>query len=310
MRGVHATDPATPGIAAAERIEMEPGFAADSQPTTTRGTGNRRARAVADRDRVTELWIRRMEHRDHLLAIDRRSAHGHPRATVPHRAASVRCAGGPVGSDWDANMLRVGITERLDPSERPSMGLAIRPDMRHHAWMSNTTIDPVASPAAYQTLLLSLLGDDDPAIVQAATEARLRDLVAEAGPKLRVRPEPTEWSVLEGLGHIVDAELVVSGRVRWILAEDEPDIVPYDQDRWVNGLRHREDEPEDLLALFVSLRTANLRLWATRNPNEFARIGIHRERGPESYELTVRLLAGHDRFHIAQIERTLAAVTR
>jgi hypothetical protein len=176
--------------------------------------------------------------------------------------------------------------------------------------MSNATIDPVATPAAYQALLLSLLGDDDPAVVQAATEARLRELVAEAGPKLRTRPEPAEWSVLEGLAHMVDGELVVGARVRWILAEDEPDIVPYDQDRWVDGLRHREDEPEDLLALFVALRTANLRLWATRKPDELDRVGIHRERGPESYDLTVRLLAGHDRFHIAQIERTLAALNR
>jgi hypothetical protein len=176
--------------------------------------------------------------------------------------------------------------------------------------MSDVTIDPVASPTAYQDMLLSLLGDDDPAIVFAATEKRLRELVAEAGPQLRVRPEPTEWSVLEGVGHFVDAELVVSARVRWILAEDEPDIVPYDQDRWVDGLRHRDDDPDDLLALFAALRAANLRLWATRTNEERGRLGIHRERGPESYELTVRLLAGHDRFHIAQAERALATVRR
>lgn len=32
------------------------------------------------------------------------------------------------------------------------------------------------------------------------------------------------------------------------------------------------------------------------------------ERGPESYELTFRLIAGHDRFHLAQAERTLATI--
>lgn len=182
--------------------------------------------------------------------------------------------------------------------------------MRHHRGMTKTTIDPVATPAAYQDMLLSLLGDDDPAMVIAATEKRLRELVTEAGPHLRVRPAPAEWSVLECLGHFVDAELVVSARVRWILAEDQPDIVPYDQDRWVDGLRHREDEPDDLFALFAALRTANLQLWATRSEEERTRLGIHRERGPESYELTIRLLAGHDRFHIAQVERAIAAVRR
>jgi hypothetical protein len=176
--------------------------------------------------------------------------------------------------------------------------------------MSDVTIDPVASPAAYQAELLSWLGDDDPAVAQAATVARLRELVTAAGDRLRIRPEPAEWSVLECIAHLADSELITSARVRWILAEDEPDIVGYDQDRWVDGLRHRDDDPADLIGLFEALRGANLRLWASRDPAERARLGIHRERGPESYELTTRLQAGHDRFHIAQAERTLAAVTR
>jgi DinB superfamily len=176
--------------------------------------------------------------------------------------------------------------------------------------MSDVTIDPVASPAAYQAQLLSWLGDDDPAVVQAGTVTRLRELVAAAGDRLRVRPEPGEWSVLECVAHLTDSELVTSARVRWILAEDQPDIVGYDQDRWVDRLRHIEDDPADLIGLFQALRGANLRLWESRQPAERARIGIHRERGPESYELITRLQAGHDRFHVAQAERTLAAVTR
>ena len=49
--------------------------------------------------------------------------------------------------------------------------------------------------------------------------------------------------MIECVGHLVDAELVVATRVRWILAEDEPDIVGYDQDRWVDALRHRDADP-------------------------------------------------------------------
>jgi hypothetical protein len=169
-------------------------------------------------------------------------------------------------------------------------------------------IDPVNSPEAYRGELLRLLGDDDPAVVQSATAARLRELVQTAAERLRVRPEPTEWSVIECIGHLVDGEIVVSGRLRWILAEDEPDIVGYDQDLWVDGLRHHADDPEHLLALFEALRDANLRLWAATPVEARARFGRHRERGPESYDMTTRLAAGHDRFHIAQAERALAAV--
>jgi hypothetical protein len=170
------------------------------------------------------------------------------------------------------------------------------------------TVDPVAEPDDYRREILSWLGDDEPAAVLAATTAALRAIVRDADDRLRVRPEPLEWSVIECVGHLVDAELVVATRVRWILAEDEPDIVGYDQDRWVDTLRHRDADPEDLIALFDAVRSSNLRLWAATPLAAREQFGRHRESGPESYEMTVRLAAGHDRFHLAQAERALAAV--
>ncbi len=173
---------------------------------------------------------------------------------------------------------------------------------------TTTSPDPVSAPAAYQALLLSLLGEDDPAGVQAATPGALRALVAEAADELRRRPEPAEWSVLECTGHVLDAEIVCSGRYRFILAQDQPPLPGYDQDRWVERLRHGEDDPADLLALFEALRWANLALWQRTPVPQRARVGMHAERGPESYELTFRLMAGHDRFHLDQARRTLAAL--
>ena len=169
--------------------------------------------------------------------------------------------------------------------------------------------DPVLTPAAYQASLLAALGDDDPAEAQATTPARLRAIVAEAGELLRLRPEPGEWSVLECLAHIADGELASSARYRWIVAQDEPDLIGYDQDAWVERL-HAGEDPDVLLGMFDALRRANLDLWARLPVADRARLGIHRERGPESYELTFRLLAGHDRIHLAQASRALAAVRR
>lgn len=168
--------------------------------------------------------------------------------------------------------------------------------------------DPVADPDAYRTEILGWLGHDDPAVVQAGTTERLRAIVGAASDRLRDRPAPTEWSVIECIGHLLDSEIVTTGRVRWIVAEEEPAILGYDQDRWVDGLRHRDDDPDALIALFDALRTANLRLWATTPPNARERVGIHSERGAESYALTWRLVAGHDRFHLAQAGRALAAL--
>jgi hypothetical protein len=169
-------------------------------------------------------------------------------------------------------------------------------------------IDPVTSPGEYQRMLLDLLGRDDPAGVQAATPRTLRQLADEAGADLRTRPEEHEWSVLECIGHIWDAEIVASARYRWIIAHDQPRLLGYDQDRWVERLDHLDSEPEELLVPFTALRSANLALWGRTKAADRDRVGIHEERGPESYDLTFRLLAGHDRFHVAQARRTLQAI--
>ena len=134
----------------------------------------------------------------------------------------------------------------------------------------------------------------------------------EAGAHERLgrsaRPEPDEWSVLECLGHVTDSELVVASRYRWIVAQDEPPLVGYDQDLWVDRLHHNEDDPEVLLETFEALRRANLALWARSTGQERARVGLHTERGPESFDLTFNLAAGHDRFHLDQARRALAAL--
>ncbi len=170
-----------------------------------------------------------------------------------------------------------------------------------------TSPDPVREAEAYRRSLLDALGDDDPAVAQAQTTASLRALVAKSGERLRRRPSEGEWSALQCLAHIVDGELVVAGRLRWVLAHDRPEIIGYDQDLWVDRL-HTADDPERLLAFFDALRTANLELWAATSPEDRARVGIHRERGPESVDLTFRLVAGHDRVHLAQARRALDAV--
>jgi hypothetical protein len=171
-----------------------------------------------------------------------------------------------------------------------------------------TSPDPVSEPQAYQDHLLSLLGDDDPAEVQAHAPELWRTLVAEAGDRQQIRPAAREWSVVECLGHAVDAEVVTSARYRWILAHDQPPLIGYDQDLWADKLHAaRDEDPNELLMLFEPLRNANVELWKRSDEEDRARVGIHAERGPESFDLLFRMLAGHDRFHMAQARRAFEA---
>jgi hypothetical protein len=170
------------------------------------------------------------------------------------------------------------------------------------------TPDPVLEAAAYQQMLLAALGDDDPAEAQAAAPAAIRAMLAEAGPHLRIRPEPREWSALLCLAHIADAEMVMAGRYRWVLAHDRPELIAYDQDLWVDNLHGDDDDPVVLLRQFEELRASNLALWLASSEADRARVGLHRERGPESFDLMFRMLGGHDRVHLAQAHRAIEAV--
>jgi len=171
-----------------------------------------------------------------------------------------------------------------------------------------TSPDPINDPLAYQQHLLAILGPDDPATVQEATAVSLAEVAATAGPQLRTIPQPGEWSVLGCIAHVVDAEVAMSGRYRWVLAHDRPPLVGYDQDRWVERLHPPEENVSDLLALFEPLRTANVALWRRSSQEDRARVGLHNERGPESYDLCFRMIAGHDRLHLEQAARTLDQV--
>jgi len=178
--------------------------------------------------------------------------------------------------------------------------------------MSETYMGPDFRPSEYQRGMLEIVGEDDPATIQGGAVTTWRALLDEAAGDLRTRPEPGEWSVLELLGHVVDAEIVAALRYRAAVAESRPDIVPFDQDDWVAGLHAGanapEADPEALLATFAALRAADLALWAQIPDAARRRVGIHRERGPESCGLQFVLIAGHDRFHVAQARRTLETV--
>jgi hypothetical protein len=170
--------------------------------------------------------------------------------------------------------------------------------------------DTLRAGLAYQQLLLAALGDDDPAEVQARAPAHLWALINEAGADLRTRPAAREWSVLLCVAHLADAEIVMAGRYRWVLAHDRPELVGYDQALWVDALHRDDEDPADLLRQFEVLRAANLELWRGSTEVDRAREGLHGERGPESFDLMFRMLAGHDRVHLDQARRALEAARR
>jgi hypothetical protein len=147
----------------------------------------------------------------------------------------------------------------------------------------------------------------DPVKVQATTPARLMRLIQRAaGTKLRKRPAPGKWSAGEIIAHLADGEIVTGWRIRQILGAPGAPLQAYDQDAWAAAGQYQKRDARKSLEQFRVLREANLALLKTLTPEQRKQHGMHAERGVESIDHIVQMIAGHDLNHLAQVERLLA----
>src|SRR5262245_17604592 len=160
---------------------------------------------------------------------------------------------------------------------------------------------------AYRKRLLGLLGPDDPMKVLSGTPKRLRELLGTIGASGLDRTfGPGKWSARHVFSHFADVEQAVGFRIRQTVTEaDGGAVQPFDQDLWARP--YGRLDAEAAVRAFEALRPWNLSYYRTLPAEDFGKIGLHAERGEESVETMIRMLAGHDRNHLAQLEKIAGA---
>ncbi|HYX80749.1 MAG TPA: DinB family protein [Gemmatimonadales bacterium] len=162
------------------------------------------------------------------------------------------------------------------------------------------------TPQQYTQRILGYIDGKKPLAVQAATPKKLDRLIKGVSTaRLRRRPAPQKWSVSEIVAHLADAEIVGSFRLRLILGSPGTPIVGYDPDKWVTSGHYDKRDPRKSVEQFRVLREGNLALLESLEPEQWKHSGMHAERGQESIERLVRMVAGHDINHLRQIEEIL-----
>jgi uncharacterized damage-inducible protein DinB len=158
----------------------------------------------------------------------------------------------------------------------------------------------------YTQRILSHIDGKDPLKMQAATPKTLAKLIKGASPaKLRKRPAPEKWSVAEILAHLADAEVIVGWRLRSILAAPGTPIQAYDQDALAAARNYAKHDARKSLEHFAAVRDANVALYKSLSAEQWKHYGMHAERGEETLERILHMMAGHDINHTQQIERIL-----
>jgi hypothetical protein len=156
--------------------------------------------------------------------------------------------------------------------------------------------------------MLSFVGNDDPMTILRDTPLRLSDLLSavEAGGQSR-RPSPDRWSINEIVAHMADAELVTGYRLRMILASNGTPLQAFDQDIWASTFHYGACDAGESAHLFAACRSSTLRILGRVDEALFDNFGMHAERGRETVRHLLSFYAGHDRNHLAQIERIIGS---
>jgi hypothetical protein len=163
------------------------------------------------------------------------------------------------------------------------------------------------SASQYMQRILGYAEGQQPLKIQAASAKKLERLLKGVpAAKQRKRPAPDKWSVAEIMAHLADSEIVTSFRLRQILGSPGTPIPAYDQDAWAKACGYEKSDARNSLQTFRVLREANLALLKSLTSAQWQHHGMHSERGAETIERLVKLIAGHDLNHTRQIERIVA----
>lgn len=164
------------------------------------------------------------------------------------------------------------------------------------------------TPQQYTQRMLGNVENKDPLAVQRQTAGKLARLIRGLSKKqLTRKPAPDKWSVAEILAHLVDAEIVGSWRMRHIIGNSGQPIQPFDQDAWASSFQYAKRDASKSLEVFRVLRENNLAMLKALPKELWENYGMHQERGKESVAHIIRMYAGHDLNHLAQIEKIVKA---
>lgn len=164
--------------------------------------------------------------------------------------------------------------------------------------------DATLEPAAYVAALTETLGDRDALKVYCATPDRVMDMCRGlTEDQWRIPLADGEWTPAQVVGHILDVDIVYGFRLRLVLTEDNPSFPGYNEKLFSELSR---PSPESVLNALCGLRTCNAALLTNLKPEDWHRWGTHGEQGPETIDIMVTKIAGHDLAHLNQLERTIA----
>lgn len=132
---------------------------------------------------------------------------------------------------------------------------------------------------------------------------QLRKAVAGmTAEQVRAHPVAGKWSALECVCHLVDFDPIIADRMKRVIAEEKPTLIGADENKFAARLAYDARDLDEELSILDGTRRQMARILKTLKPEDFARVGLHNERGPRTLEQLLTTAINHIPHHVKFIE--------
>jgi hypothetical protein len=204
---------------------------------------------------------------------------------VTDRRELLRDEAGDVAVCQDCGNLLIGVLPERCP-ECGAWGLTFHVFMPGH-------LPPSLEPARVVDAL-----EATPVVVQGLLRGLTEDQAASP-------PSPGEWSLREGIHHLLVTEMLLSGRMGQILETDHPRLAGLAA--WAEPLEG-DSSAVEVYERFDRSRRATVDRLRGLSLGQWARRGEHEEFGPVTLLQQAAYFARHDHSHLAQLEAIRNAI--
>lgn len=127
----------------------------------------------------------------------------------------------------------------------------------------------------------------------------LRSAITGLSPEqLKARPIAGKWSTLEVVCHLADFDPILADRIKRIIAEDRPQLIGADENRFASQLAYHQRDWDEELVLVERTRSQLARILRTHPDSILQRVGVHNERGPRTLEQMLTSAINHIPHHV------------
>jgi uncharacterized damage-inducible protein DinB len=117
---------------------------------------------------------------------------------------------------------------------------------------------------------------------ERGAETLRRAIAGMTEADLKAAPIAGRWSTQQVVIHLADAESAFADRIKRIIAQDEPQLLAWDENRFVQRLHYDAQSTADAVELIALTRRQLTRILRAATDAELSRSGVHSERGRQT----------------------------